>query len=100
MSDHGIGLADAIDMLRGEFLTARARARNQEVRFPVNSMKVELQVAVTKTAGGKAAFTVPFVNVGVGASGGWQQENLQKVTVEFGAPTDSRGPFPVGDDSP
>ena len=54
MSDHGIGLADAIDMLRGEFLTARARAGNQEVRFPVNSMKVELQVAVTKTAGGKA----------------------------------------------
>ncbi len=52
---------------------------------------VELKVAATRTADGKAGFRVPFVNVEVGGSAGWQRETMQTVTVTFGSPVDQEG---------
>lgn len=90
-TEPGIGLADAIEMLRAEVLRARETSKGSEVQFPVASMTVELQIVATRSADGKASFCVPFVNVGLGASGGWQRETMQKVTVTFGSPVDPEG---------
>jgi hypothetical protein len=99
-SEQGIGLADAIEMLRGDVLRAHASAVNSDVQFPVKSMTVELQVVATRSTDGKAGFCVPFVNVELGGSMGWQHEKTQTVTVTFGSPVDRAGnPVNVGESS-
>jgi hypothetical protein len=90
-AEQGIGLAAAIEMLRTEVIAARASAAGQSVQFPVTSMTLELKVAATRSASGKAGFSIPFVNVELGGSGGWQRDTLQTVTVTFGSPVDEAG---------
>lgn len=90
-SEHGIGLTDAIEMLRTEVLRAHAAGAGTAVQFPVESMTLELQVVATRSADGKAGFSIPFVNVELGGSAGWQRENTQTVTVTFGPPVDQDG---------
>lgn len=98
--EQGIGLADAINMLRGEVLRAHANAVGSGVQFPVQSLEVELKVVATRSADGKAGFCVPFVNVELGAAAGWQRETTQTVTVIFGPPIDSEGnPVKVSESS-
>lgn len=91
VAEHGIGLADAIEILRTELLQAHIAAAGRPMQFPVVSMTVELKVAATRSADGKAMFSVPFVNVGLGGSAGWQRETMQTVTVTFGSPVDETG---------
>jgi hypothetical protein len=43
-------------------------------QLPVESLTVELRVVATKTADGKAGFSVPIINIELGGSGGWQHE--------------------------
>ena len=88
---HGIGLAEAIALLRGELLAARESAAESDIQLPVESMTVQLQVAATRTRDGKAGFSVPLVNVELGGSMGWQQETMQKVIVVFSGPVDRKG---------
>jgi Trypsin-co-occurring domain 2 len=90
-SEQGIGLADAIGMLRAEVLRAHAMAADSDVQFPVESMALELKVVATRSADGKAGFSIPFVNVELGGSAGWQRETTQTVTVTFGTPVDAEG---------
>ena len=87
-NEHGIGLADAIAMLRTEVLSAHTASARSTVRFPVTSMTLELKVVATRSADGKAGFCVPFVNVELGGSAGWQRESTQTLTVTFGSPVD------------
>jgi hypothetical protein len=54
-------------------------------------MSVELKLVATRSADGKAGFCVPFVNVELGGSAGWQRETTQTVTVTFGSPVDREG---------
>ena len=89
--EQGIGLADAIGLLRGELLKARRAGVGQDVQFPVNSMTVELKVAATKSVDGKAGFMVPIVSLELGGSAGLQRETMQTVTVVFGPPVDRDG---------
>lgn len=89
--DQGIGLADAIELLRHELEKARSLGEGQDVQFPVNSLTIELKVAATRSADGKAGFNVPVVNFELGGSTGWQREAMQTVTVVFGGPVDRRG---------
>lgn len=91
LNEQGIGLAEAIAMLRRELLEARAAGASSEMQLPVESMTVVLQVAATRTRDGKAGFRVPFVNVEVGGSAGWQKAAMQTVTVVFGGPVDRDG---------
>ncbi|MGH9275898.1 MAG: trypco2 family protein [Acidimicrobiales bacterium] len=88
---HGIGLAEAIAVLRNELLAARAEAAGADIQIPVESMTVALHVAATRSRDGKAGFRVPFVNAELGASAGWQREHMQTVTVVFGPPVDRDG---------
>jgi hypothetical protein len=87
----GIGLADAIGLLRDELKKARRAAVAQDVQFPVNSLTVELKVAATRSADGKAGFSVPIINLELGGSAGWERETMQTVTVVFGPPVDRDG---------
>lgn len=89
--ENGIGLADAIDMLRGEVLRAHAAAAGSNVQFPVSSITLDLQVVATRSADGKAGFCVPFVNIELGGSAGWQRETTQRVSVTLGEPIDKEG---------
>jgi hypothetical protein len=90
-AEQGIGLAEAIGLLRAELIKARSAAAGSAVQFPVESMTVELKVTAIRSASGKAGFRVPFVNMELGASAALQHEAMQTVMVTFGSPLDSQG---------
>ena len=87
----GLGLADAIGLLRDELLRARAAGAESDIQLPVESMTVELPVTATRSVDGKAGFTVPVVNLQLGGGGGRERGSEQKVTVVFGGPVDRAG---------
>src|SRR5216683_3755411 len=90
-SAYGLGLADAIGLLRDELLRARAAGADSDVQLPVESMTVELTVTATRSMDGKAGFTVPVVGLQLGGGGAREQGSEQKVTVVFSAPVDRAG---------
>jgi hypothetical protein len=87
----GLGLSEAIGLLRDELLRARAAGAGSDIQLPVESMTVELSVTATRSADGKAGFTVPVVGVQLGGGVGRGQGSEQKVTVVFGGPVDRDG---------
>jgi hypothetical protein len=87
----GLGLADAIAILRDELLTARAAGASSDIQLPVDSMTVELTVTATRSLDGKAGFTVPLVGLGLGGGGGREHASGHKVTVVFAGPVDREG---------
>ena len=87
----GIGLADAIGMLRDELLTARAAGAGSEIQLPVESMTVVLTVEATKSFDGKAGFKVPVVELELGGGGSRERSSGQTVTVVFGQPVGRDG---------
>jgi Trypsin-co-occurring domain 2 len=96
----GLGLSEAIAMLRNELLRARAAGATSDIQLPVQSMTVELSVTATRSADGKAGFTVPVVNLQLGGSIGREHGSEQKVTVVFGEPVDRAGrPVKVASES-
>ena len=52
-SGDGLGLADAIGLLRDELLKARAAGAGSDIQLPVESMTVELTVAATRSRDGR-----------------------------------------------
>lgn len=86
-----ISLAEAIKTLRDELLAAREAGAGSDIRLPVQSMTVQLQIAAIRKADGRAGFSVPVVNLEVGGSAGWQRETMQMVTVTFGGPINRFG---------
>ena len=96
----GLGLADAIEMLRDALLQAQATGAGSDIQLPVESMTVELKVTATKSKGGKAGFKVPVVDLELGGSGGQERGSEQTVTVVFGGPVDRDGnPVKVAQES-
>ncbi|WP_406448829.1 hypothetical protein OH768_00455 [Streptomyces sp. NBC_01622] len=87
----GIGLTEAIQTLRAELLAAQRDPSHQDIQFPIQSITIELKVAATRSADGKAGFKIPFVNAELGVGAGWQKESLQAITVVFDAPVDQAG---------
>ena len=87
----GLGLAEAIESLRDDLLTARAAGGKSEIQLPVESMTVELTVTATREVNGKAGFKVPIVQVELGGGGSRESGTGQKVTVVFGGPVDREG---------
>jgi hypothetical protein len=87
----GIGLAEAIESIRADLLAARESGEDADVRFPVTSVTIELQVVATKTAGGKGGFKVPFVNVELGGEASRSSGNTSTVTVVLDQPVDRTG---------
>lgn len=87
----GVGLSEAIGLLRDELLEARAAGAGSDIQLPVESMTVELSVTATRSADGKAGFTVPVVDVHLGGGVSRERGSEQKVTVVFGGPVDRDG---------
>lgn|SRR5487761_1210898 len=87
----GLGLADAIALLRDELLRARAAGAGSDIQLPVDSMTVELTVTATRSVDGKAGFTVPFIGVELGGGAGREHGSGHTVTVVFGGPVDREG---------
>lgn len=54
----GIGLSQAIETLRLELSEAQASGREGEVRFALETVDLELSVAVTKDANGKVGWKI------------------------------------------
>jgi hypothetical protein len=90
-SASGLGLSEAIGLLRDELLRARAAGAGSDIQLPVESMTVELSVTATRSADGRAGFTVPVVGVQLGGGGSRERGSEQKVTVVFGEPVDRDG---------
>ena len=63
-----VGLADAVDALRAELSEAMARARDQEIQFPVGEIQVEFQIGVTREAEGKLVSGSGFSSLAVAAA--------------------------------
>jgi Trypsin-co-occurring domain 2 len=94
----GIGLADAIEALQAELQTAHLNAAGRDIQFPIESLTVELTVGVTKSANGKAGFTVPLIGAQLGGSAGYDRQSTQTVTLTLGSPVDRDGrPIKVAD---
>ena len=87
----GLGLAEAIGVLREELLRARAEGAGTDIQFPIESVTVELTVTATRSLAGKAGFMVPVIELGVGAGGSRERGTEQHVTVVFGTPIDAQG---------
>jgi Trypsin-co-occurring domain 2 len=99
-SAEGLGLADAIALLRDELLEARAAGAGSDIQLPVESMTVELKVTATRSVDGKAGFKVPLVDLEVGGGAGRERGSEQTVTVVFGGPVDRDGrPVKVAQES-
>ena len=84
-----VGLADAVDALRAELSVAMARARDQEIQFPVGEIQVEFQIGVTREAEGKGGLKLWVLELGAGAS--YTRESIQKITVSLGPPVTADG---------
>jgi hypothetical protein len=96
----GIGLDVAIEQIRADLLAARASGEGADLRLPVQSVTVQLQVVAFKEAGTNAGFKVPFVQLEMGGSGSVGSQRTSTVTVVFGEPVDREGnPVKVSDRS-
>ena len=90
-SADGLGLADAIGLLRDALLQAQADGADSDIQLPVESMTVELKIAATRSKDGKAGFKVPIVELELGGGGSRDSRSEQTVTVVFGGPVDRAG---------
>jgi hypothetical protein len=87
----GIGLDDALEALREQLATAHARAAGTDLQFPVESVTVELKIAATRSAEGKAGFRVAMVGAELGGSGSRAFESVQTLTLVLGTPVNREG---------
>jgi hypothetical protein len=96
----GLGLADAIGLLRDGLLQARAAGAGSDIQLPVESMTAVLTVTATRAKDGRAGFRVPVVELELGGGVGRERGSEQTVTVVFGGPVDRDGrPVKVAQES-
>jgi Trypsin-co-occurring domain 2 len=67
VSELDVPLASAIEVLRNELVEAVRAGKDQEIRFALGPIELELQVAVEKKADGQAGIKFWLVSVGGGA---------------------------------
>ncbi|MBT2442865.1 hypothetical protein J7E93_22710 [Streptomyces sp. ISL-36] len=91
-----IELADLLTSLRSEISRARLDAVGQDVRFRIDSIDLELQVAVEKTAEANAG--VRFWVVSLGGKGVAKSAETHTVRLSLAAETDTGAPVLTGDD--
>ena len=100
VGDDGLGLADAIALLRDELLEAQAAGAGSDIQLPVELMTVVLKVTATRSVDGKVGFKVPIVDLELDGGAGRERGSEQTVTVVFGGPVDRAGrPVKVAQES-
>ncbi|MFB7370217.1 trypco2 family protein [Streptomyces sp. NPDC056222] len=91
-----IQLADLLTSLRSEISRARLDAAGKDVRFRIDSIDLELQVAVEKSAEANAGMR--FWVVSLGAKGAAKSAETHTVKISLAAETDTGAPVLTGDD--
>ena len=94
MADSEIGLAEAIDVVRGELRTAQDAGRGADVRFSVGSIEIELAIEVVKKAGGQASIKVLNM-LSVGGKGEVSKGETNRVKVVLNPISVGGAPFEV-----
>lgn len=84
-----IGLAETIKALRGELAQAMADAEDQPVRLRVQSVKLDVQVAVTASAEAQGGVKFWVLSAGGKATGGVSATHT--VSLELSAETANGG---------
>ena len=77
MDDALVGLADAIEALRGELTEAIGRGKGHPMRFTLEPIELTVQAVVTKDASGKIGWKV--LEVG----GAYEKARTQTVTLRL-----------------
>jgi hypothetical protein len=72
-----VGLAEAVESLRAELMTAAEAGRNQPMQFSVEPVELTAQVAVSKDASGKIGWHL------LGVGGSYQSANTQTLTLRL-----------------
>ncbi|MFD1934405.1 MULTISPECIES: trypco2 family protein [Nonomuraea] len=84
-----IGLADTIQALRQELITAMADGQDQPVRFHVESVDLELQVAVTASA--EASAGIKFWVLSANGKASASTTSTHTVSLHLAAETEGGG---------
>lgn len=92
----GIELATLLSSLRSEIDRARLDSVGKDVRFRVDSIDLELQVAVEKSAEADAG--VRFWVVSMGAKGAAKSTETHVIKMKLGAVTSTGEQVITGDD--
>jgi hypothetical protein len=80
MSVDGVGLAEAIDVVRRELRRAQDAANPGDVRFGVDTVELELTVEIVKTKGAEASVKVLNV-LSLGGQGEASRGEVNRVKV-------------------
>ena len=80
VADSELGLAEAIDAVRGELRKAQDSGQGADVRFSVGSVEVELAVEIVKKGGGGAEVNVLGM-LSLGGKGEVSRGGTNRVTV-------------------
>ncbi|MFE9662572.1 trypco2 family protein [Streptomyces sp. NPDC005955] len=91
-----IELADLLASLRTEIGRAQLDAADQDVRFRINSIDLELQVAVEKSAEANAG--VRFWVASLGGGGSTRSARTHTLRLSLDARTSAGDPVLTGDD--
>ncbi len=89
MADAKIKLAAFVQQLREELMAAMEAGEGESLRFDLEDVKIEAQVAVTREAEGKGGVKLWVLDAGL--AGKLHSSRLQKVTLSLKPKTASGG---------
>ncbi|MHC3472160.1 trypco2 family protein [Streptomyces sp. 7R007] len=99
MSDNRIELADAVQAVRDELITAAGRSSGQDVVFEVGDIELEFGVELRREVKGGAKVRAWVVEAGVDGGGGTTRTHRVAVTLRA-LDARTRQPWKVRNDSP
>lgn len=82
MADNRIELADAVQAVRDELITAANRAAGQDIAFEVGDIELEFSVELRKEAKGGVKVKAWVVEAGVDGGGGTTRTHRVAVTLK------------------
>ncbi|WLW55372.1 trypco2 family protein [Streptomyces sp. YU58] len=82
MTDHRIELADAVQAVRDELVTAAARSSGQDVAFEVGDIQLEFSVELRKEVKGGVKVKAWVVEAGAEGGGGSTRTHRVAVTLK------------------
>jgi hypothetical protein len=91
----GLGLADAISMVRAQLAQAVEDGKGSPVEFEAGPLEVELSVAFTKQGGGDGGVRLGVVSFG--AKGSASATDTHRVKFTFTPVNDAGGNLKLGD---
>lgn len=98
MTDHRIELADAVQAVRDELITAAARSAGQDVAFEVGDIELEFSVELRKEITGGVKVKAWVVEAGADGAGATTRTHRVAVTLKPVDSTTGR-PWKVRNDS-